>query len=113
MFNTDLLLYNIDSMFYAVWVFITAMFAMFAFASLTQGWIKIRLKWWEYFVLASVSFVLLMPSLVSEKIFRPVTSAEIFSGRSGSVVVSAVFLGIYALLYILHNSRARKVQNAA
>ncbi|RKX70006.1 MAG: TRAP transporter permease, partial [Spirochaetes bacterium] len=68
MFNPDLLLHEVNSPLYAIWVFVTSMLAMFAFAALTQGWMRIRLKWWEYIALAGISFGLLMPGFIAQKL---------------------------------------------
>ena len=97
------------SPYYAVWVFITAMFAMFAFAALTQGWMRISLKWWEYFTLAVVSFGLLMPGMIAEKTINRFVGVEPFTtGRWSTVVVGVVALAIFATLYVLQVHRERK-----
>lgn len=93
MFNTDLLLHEVNSVFYAVWVFLTAMMAMFAFAALTQGYMRMALQWWEYVVLAVISFALLMPGFIAERLFGPA------DGRGTTVLVGAVVLVVYGILY--------------
>lgn len=109
MFNPDLLLYGVTSPLYAVWVFITAMLAMFAFAALTQGWMRIRLKWWEYFALAGISFGLLMPGFIAGKLVNPLMiGSPMAEGRGTTVLVGAVILVIYALLYGQQILRERK-----
>ena len=108
MFNTDLLLYQVKSPLYAVWVFLTAMFAMFAFASLTQGHMRMKLKWWEYFVLAAVSFGLLMPGFIAEKLVNPLFAGSSFAeGRGTTVLVGTFVLAVYGLLYGLQMLRGK------
>ena len=100
MFNTDLLLYQVKSPMYAVWVFLTAMLAMFAFAALTQGFMRVALKWWEYIVLAGVAFGLLMPSFIAEKLIHPLVGEGPFTeGRGATVLVGVIVLLVYGLLY--------------
>jgi len=108
MFNPDLLLYEINSPLYAMWVFITAMFAMFAFASLTQGWMILRLKWWEYVLFTGISFGLLMPSLISEKLLSPLFPI-LAESRRGAILVGAVLLVIFGLLYLQQRMRNRNL----
>ena len=103
-FNPDLLLHEVDNRLYAVWVFLTAMFAMFAFASLTQGMIRVSLVWWEYIALALISFGLLMPGFIAGGIFG---GAGAPAGRGGTVLVGAAALCIYALLYLRQTVRDR------
>ncbi|RKX73129.1 MAG: hypothetical protein DRP60_12440, partial [Spirochaetes bacterium] len=110
MFNTDLLLFQVNSPLYAIWVFLTAMLAMFAFASLTQGYIRTALKWWEYFVLAGISFGLLMPGFIAQKVINPMLGGSSTAvGRGTTVLVGVVVLIIYGLLYgqqILRSKRS-------
>jgi TRAP-type uncharacterized transport system fused permease subunit len=109
MFNTDLLLHEVHSPLYAVWVFLTAMLAMFAFASLTQGYMRQKLQWWEFFVLAVISFGLLMPGLIAEKVLNPIFAGSAFAeGRGTTVLVGVVILVIYGLLYGQQVIRGRR-----
>lgn len=108
MFNPDLLLYEINNPFYAMWVFITAMFAMFAFASLTQGWMILALKWWEYVLLAGISFGLLMPSLIAEKLLGSLIPL-LGGDRRAAILVGVVLLVIFGLLYLRQRMRNRKL----
>jgi len=107
MFNPDLILYEINNPLYAIWVFITAMFAMFAFASLTQGWMLLSLKWWEYVVLAGISFGLLMPSLIAERLLKPLIP-RLGVGKTGTMLVGVILLIILGLLYLQQRVRSRK-----
>jgi len=108
MFNPDLLLYEINSPLYAIWVFVTAVFAMFAFASLTQGWMVLSLKWWEYVLLAGISFGLLMPSFIAEKLLNPLIP-RLGEGRAGVVLVGVILLIIFGLFYLQQRMRSRRL----
>jgi len=107
MFNTDLLLYEINNPLYATWVFITAMFAMFAFAVLTQGWMITSLKWWEYVLMAGISFGLLMPSFIAENLLNPLIP-RFGENRSGTILVGAILLTMFGLLYLRQKMRSRR-----
>lgn len=114
-FNPDLLLHEVTSPVYAVWVFLTAMLAMFAFAALTQGYMRMPLKWWEYGVLAVVSFGLLMPRFLAEKVLNPLLAANhpLTEGYGSTVLVGIVILLIYGLLYGRQVWREKKRTEAA
>ena len=100
MFNTDLLLHEINNPLYAIWVFLTAMLAMFAFAALTQGYMRMALKWWEFIALAGISFGLLMPGLIAEKLINPLMPGSfLVEGRGTTVLVGIIILILYGLLY--------------
>jgi TRAP-type uncharacterized transport system fused permease subunit len=100
MFNTDLLLYEVNSPLYAIWVFLTAMLAMFAFAALTQGYMRMALKWWEFITLAGISFGLLMPGFIAKNLINPLMPRSFLAeGRGTTVLVGVVVLIVYGLLY--------------
>ncbi len=70
-FNTDLLLIGVDNFFYALWIFIAALFAMFAFAALTQGFFARKNRWYEGVLLGVVVLTLLRPYLISSLLKVP------------------------------------------
>ena len=63
-FNTELLLIGVDSVLYGVWIFLSALIAMFAFAALTQNYFFTKNKWFESILLGLAALTLLRPSLV-------------------------------------------------
>lgn len=62
-FNTDLLLINVSGVGNIALVFVTGLIAMFAFASLTQGYLLRRNRIHEALLLALTVFLLLRPDL--------------------------------------------------
>lgn len=60
-FNTDLILYDINSWPLGILIFVMACFAAFAFTSALQGWFITRNKIWEIPFLLVTSFVLFRP----------------------------------------------------
>jgi len=60
-FNTDLLLIGITSLWHAATIFITGVLAMFAFAALTQNFFVARNRIYESVLLAGVTLILFRP----------------------------------------------------
>lgn len=63
LFNTRLLLMDVDSFWEVMWVFLTSLAAMFAFAAATQGYFRRKNRWWETLALLGLSFLLFRPDL--------------------------------------------------
>ena len=63
-FNPDLILYNINSFSLAALIFIMTVLGAWAFASLTQGWVLTKNKWYEYPLLAGACIFLFQPHLI-------------------------------------------------
>ncbi len=95
-FNTDLLLIGITTVWQILWIFLTSVVAMFAFAALTQGWFIAKNRWYEGILLGGVAFGLLRPHLVSKYIHIP------FVG------VSLLSIAVYVLVFIIQKPRAPK-----
>ncbi len=60
-FNTDLLLIGITSLWHVVTIFVTGVLAMFAFAALTQNFFIARNRIYESVLLAGVTLILFRP----------------------------------------------------
>lgn len=58
-FNTQLLLLNIDSWWHLLLTVISAILAMLTFSVATQGWWLTKTKWWEVIALLVITFSLL------------------------------------------------------
>ena len=99
-FNTELLLIGVDSVGYAVWIFITALLAMFAFAALTQGFFFTKNKWFEGILLGLGALTLLRPHLVG---------SWIGMGDAPKVILSSGGILIVALVYLFQRFRASRV----
>jgi len=64
-FNTDLILHNINSWPQGILIFIMACLGNFAFASATQGWYFTRNKIWEIPIFLMATLVLMRPDLIA------------------------------------------------
>jgi TRAP transporter 4TM/12TM fusion protein len=69
-FNTDLLLINVD-VFHGFAVFIIATVAMLLFAAATQGWFLTRNRLWEGVALLLIAFTLFRPGYFMDMLFPP------------------------------------------
>ncbi|MGY6567513.1 MAG: TRAP transporter permease [Salinarimonas sp.] len=69
-FNTDLLLIDVDLMG-GIWVFIKATLAMLVFAAATQGFFLVKSRLWESAALLLVTFMLLRPDFFMDRIVPP------------------------------------------
>ncbi|MGF1681986.1 TRAP transporter permease [Photobacterium minamisatsumaniensis] len=60
-FNTQLLLMNIDSWWHLTLTVLSAIIAMLTFSAATQGWWFTKTKWWEVIALLLITFTLFRP----------------------------------------------------
>lgn len=102
-FNTDLLLINVHSLWGVLWVFLTTLIAMFAFAALTQNFFVRKNRWYEAIALGLVTLVLLRPYFTTSLLGLP---------ESMRYAVSFAAIGLYALIYILQRLRNRRTAAA-
>ncbi len=97
-FNTDLLLIGISSVYRVVWIFFTSLIAMFAFSSGTQNFTVMKNRWYETVLLLLITFSLFRPYLVAEKL-----------GLGGSsIIVSIVSVAVYFGIILLQKKRMVK-----
>jgi len=70
-FNTQLLLIGIDSVWHLAMVITTAIVANLLFAAATQGWFIARNKWWESVALLLVCFTFFRPGFWMDMVYPP------------------------------------------
>jgi TRAP transporter 4TM/12TM fusion protein len=70
-FNTQLLLMNIDNAAHLVLTVSTAIVANLMFAAATQGWFLRRNRWWEGLALLLVTFTLFRPGFWWDMVYEP------------------------------------------
>jgi len=70
-FNSDLILHNINSWPQGILIFVMTCIGNFAFASATQGWFVARNKFWEIPIFLSITFILMQPQRIAEWIGLP------------------------------------------
>jgi TRAP-type uncharacterized transport system fused permease subunit len=103
-FNTDLILHNVDSWPQGILIFLMACVGNFAFASATQGWFVARNKIWELPLLLAVTLSLMRPDLIASLIGIP------HEQRYWTYLIGLV---LYGLIYLMQRPRIPKVETMA
>ena len=75
-FNTELLMVDIESWVHLLLVVISATTAMLLFAAATQRFFLTRTKWWEVVALLLISFTLFRPGFWMDMIYSPLEKVE-------------------------------------
>jgi len=70
-FNSDLILHNINSWPLGILIFIMACIGSCAFASATQGWFITRNKWYDLFLLLGITIIMFRPGLLANLLSLP------------------------------------------
>ncbi len=84
LFNTELLLIGIESIWHGVLVTVMSLLAILAFSSLTQGWMFVKVRWYEAILLAVACFMLFRPGFFMDRMappFEPVQFEAFVSGE--------------------------------
>ncbi len=69
LFNHELLLIGIESIWHGLTVIVTSLIGILVFTSATQGWFINKLKWYEIIVFLFISLSLLAPEAVLNKFY--------------------------------------------
>ena len=99
-FNTDILLYHINSWGMALVIFVMTCLGTFAFASLTQGYFIARNRWYEVPILLAICAIM----------FRPGFFAQVARLRRGKHWLYLMGIGLWGLLYLLQKPRGRNAR---
>jgi TRAP transporter 4TM/12TM fusion protein len=103
-FNTDLILHEINSWSLGLLIFVMACFAAFAFTAAVQGWFVTKNKIWEIPFLLITAFVL----------FRPGTLLPIFGlGSDMKYWMYLVGMGLFGLIVLEQMFRMRLAKSKA
>ncbi len=97
-FNTDLLLWGIDSWLQIIVIFTTAVVAMFAFANLTQNFFIAKNRIYESALLVLVVAMLMRPHYFSDLLS--------FGENWGKFAIYVLGVAVYALIFFLQKPRA-------
>jgi TRAP transporter 4TM/12TM fusion protein len=85
-FNTELLLIGVDSVWHALLVFMCSLLAILAFSSLTQWWFVIKLKWFEGLILVVAIVALFRPGYVMNQFYPEYEQAPVVQFAAGEAV---------------------------
>ena len=95
-FNSDLILHNVNNWPQGILIFLMACIGNFAFASATQGWFVAKNKFYEWPLLLCVTFTLMRPDAIANLLGIP------HDQRYWTYLIG---LAIYALVYIIQRPR--------
>jgi TRAP transporter 4TM/12TM fusion protein len=98
-FNSDLILHNINSWFQGLLIFAMACMGNFAFASATQGWFVARNKFYEIPLFLFVTLNLMRPDLIAQWIGLP------HGQRYWTYLIG---LALFGVLYLMQRPRTPK-----
>ena len=96
-FNSDLILHNINSWFQGLLIFAMACMGNFAFASATQGWFVARNKFYEIPLFLFVTLNLMRPDLIARWIGLP------HGQRYWTYLIG---LALFGVLYLMQRPRS-------
>jgi TRAP-type uncharacterized transport system fused permease subunit len=100
-FNSDLILHNINSWPQGILIFLMACMGNFAFASATQGWYFTRVKIYEVPIFLAATLSLMRPDLIASWLGMP------HDQRYWTYLIG---LGIMGLLYLMQKPRIQKAE---
>ena len=83
LFNTELLLIGVESVWHGVLVAVMSLLAILAFSSLTQGWMLVRVRWYEGALLAVACVMLFRPGFFMDQVAPPFEPVEFEAFASG------------------------------
>ena len=73
-FNNELLMIGVESVFHLIVVVFGAVVAMLVFAAATQGWFLTKSIWWETVALLAIAFTLFRPGFFWDKVYPPLVN---------------------------------------
>ena len=75
-FNPALLLIGVNNIWHGLLIFVVSLIAILAFASAAQGWLLIRLRWYEIIALLFITVSMFRPDFIMNRVFPEYTSIE-------------------------------------
>jgi TRAP transporter 4TM/12TM fusion protein len=82
-FNTELLLIGVESVWHGILVFLVSLLAILCFSSITQGWFLVKLKWIEGILLAMAMIGFFRPDFVMDQVYPKFDELEMKPFVSG------------------------------
>ena len=98
-FNSDLILHNINSWPQGILIFLMACVGNFAFASATQGWFVTRNRFYEVPIFLLVTIILMRPDLIASLSGIP---------HGQRYWAYPVGLAIFGVVYLMQRPRIEK-----
>ncbi len=85
-FNPELLLIGVESVWHGIAVFIVSLIAILSFSSLTQNFMFARNKYYEAIILAVVTVALFRPDVFMDRVYPAFAAAELEAFAAGEAV---------------------------
>lgn len=101
MYNTDLLLIGINSVWHVIWIFFISTISLFAFSNLTLNFLITKNRIYESLLFAVITFLLLRPKYVASLL-------DLGKGW-GPFLVGVGGVLLYGLIYLMQKSRIPKL----
>ena len=73
-FNPELLLIGVTSIWHGILIFIVSLIAIFSFTSAAQGWLLTRLRWYEIIMLILITVSMFRPDFIMNRVYPEYTS---------------------------------------
>ena len=80
-FNPQLLLIDVDNVWELLSVVLASTVAMCAFAAITMGWFRVKLRWWELVLMTLAVIILFRPDLLMDRFvpeYRDAPASQVF-----------------------------------
>ena len=85
-FNPELLLIGVESWWQGIMVFVLSVIAIFCFSAVTQGWLLVKVKWYEAIALLAVMIALFRPDFVMNQFYPPFIGVDMDRFQAGEPV---------------------------
>jgi TRAP transporter 4TM/12TM fusion protein len=86
-FNPELLLIGVTSWLHGISIFLVSLIAIFCFSSATQGWLLVKVRFYEAILLLVVALALFRPGAFMDRIFPPFAPVDLDQFAAGEVAV--------------------------
>lgn len=86
-FNTELLLIGVKSVWHGITVFVVSLIAILTFSSITQGWMIVRSRIYESAILVVVCVGLFRPGFIMDQIFPAFADIDMATFAAGETTV--------------------------
>ena len=73
-FNPELLLIGVTSVWHGLLIFVVALIAIFSFTSAAQGWLLTKLRWYEIILLLMITVSMFRPDFLMNRVFPEYTA---------------------------------------
>lgn len=86
-FNTELLLIGVDSVWHGLMVFVVSLIAILSFSCLTQRWMFVKVRWYESLILIVVIVGLFRPQFIMDLFYPPYAPVDLKQFSAGQVPI--------------------------